>query len=135
MDEATIELFAIDVVPKVAEVCCVSEFPIFVPASPMIPEILCEDGVCDVECPAFSFVGYCSEVKKTLCLEGLSEPNEHLSFFVMEVDLPVSQDTINDFPDEIFVECCVVGVLVDVVLRRMLKSLVVSFNRRRLLCC
>ena len=135
MDEATIELFAIDVVPKVAEVCCVSEFPIFVPASPMIPEILCDDGVCDVECPAFSFVGYCSEVEKTLCLEGLSEPNEHLMFFVMEVDMPVSQDTINDFPNGVFVECCVVGVLVDVVLRRILESLVVTFNRRRLLCC
>ena len=128
-------MFAVDVVPEVAEVRCVCEFPVFVPASPMILEILCKDGVCDVECPAFLFVGYCSEVEKTLCLEGLSEPNEHLSFFFMEVDMPVSQDTINDFPDEIFVECCVVGVLVDVVLRRMLKSLVVSFNRRRLLCC
>ena len=135
MDEATIELFAIDVVPKVAEVCCVGVFPIVIPASPMIPEILCDDGVCDVECPAFSFVGYCSEVEKTLCLEGLSEPNEHLMFFVMEVDKPVSQDTINDFPDSVFVECCVVGVLVDVVLRRILESLVVTFNRRRLLCC
>ena len=98
----------------------------------MIPKVLCEDGVGDVECPAFSFVGCFLEVVDTLCLEGLSKPNEHLSFVFMDVNVLVSQDTNNIFSYEVFVECCVVRVLVDVVLCRILKFLIISVDHRRL---
>ena len=132
MDEATMELFVVDVVPKVDEVCCVSEFPVFVPAGPVRPKVLWEDGVGDVECPAFLFVRCFLEVEDTICLEGISKPNEHLSFVFMDVNVLVSQDTSNNFSYEVFVDCGFVRVLVDVVLRRVLNSLIISVDCRRL---
>ena len=79
MDEATVALIAVDVVPKVAEVGCVGEFPVAVITGPVIPKVFLKDRVGDVECPAFSFVGCCIEVEDNLCFEGLSEQNEHLT--------------------------------------------------------
>ena len=132
MDETTVELIAFDVVPKVAEVGCVGEFPVAVIAGPVIPKVFLKDRVGNVKCPAFSFVGCCLEVKDTLCLEGLSEPNEHLSFVFMNLNVLVSQDTSNNFSYKVFVNFYVVCVLVDVVLCRILKSLIISVDRHRL---
>ena len=58
MDEATVELFAIDVVPKLTEVDCVGELTISVFARPVVPEIFLENRVGGVECPAFAFFGH-----------------------------------------------------------------------------
>ena len=63
---------------KEAEVGGVGEIPIFVFARPLVPKIFLENRICGMECPAFTFVGRCSKVDDTLCLEGLSEPNEQL---------------------------------------------------------
>jgi hypothetical protein len=102
--EAAVELIGVDIVSKVAEVGCVGEFPVAVPTGPVIPKVLVEDGVGDVECPALSFVGCFLEVEDTLCLEGLSEPNEHLSFVFMDVNLLVGQDTSNTASYKLFVD-------------------------------
>ena len=104
MDETTVELVTVDVVPKVAEVSFIGEFPVAVIVGPVIPEVFVKDRVGDVECPAFSFVGCCFEVEDTLCREGLSEPNEHLSFFVMDVNEFVVQDTRDTASNKVFVD-------------------------------
>jgi hypothetical protein len=97
-------LVTIDVVPKVAEVSFVGEFPVVVIAGPVIPEVFLKDRVGDVECPAFSFFGWCFEVEDTLCRKDLSKPNEHLSFFVMDVNEFAVQDTSDTASNKVFVD-------------------------------
>ena len=120
MDEATVELIAIDVVPKVAEVGFVGEFPVAVITGPVIPKVFLKDRVGDVECPAFSFVGCCFEVDYTLCRENLSEPIEHLSFFVIDVNEFFVQDTGDGVYNVVLVGRGFVCVLINFFLRRML---------------
>jgi hypothetical protein len=104
MDETTVEFISVDVVPKVAEVGFIGEFPVAVIMGPVIPKLFLKDRVGDVKCPAFSFVRCCFEVDDTLCREDLSEPNEHLSFFVMDVNEFVVQDTSDTTSNKVFVD-------------------------------
>ena len=80
MNETTIEMRKVDVVPEFYKVNTISVPPVVNVVGSLIPSVILEDGVCDVEGPAFTCVRGVSEIKDSLCLKDCRKPLEHSDF-------------------------------------------------------
>ena len=65
--------------PKFSKVNVVSVFPVSMVARPVVPWILFENGVCDVEGLLFTCVGGVFEFKYALCLKIICKPQDKLN--------------------------------------------------------